>query len=166
MKSLGAISLIVIFAVCFPVLASGAPPDRQEFNVTCPESKLLPVLDTAYHECNNGYANGSCERFVENFRLLMPKYDCQRSFDTSPVPAIWLAGPGALEDYVRLLWRMASSKDKMFTHTLLQRAAAEGKKLFGCEEFRHVLDGALAEEYLPRSKKVERELKRQGKFGP
>jgi hypothetical protein len=167
MRNLKATIVILLVTVSTPLIASEAPPDMQRFNVTCPASKLLPVLDQTYHECSNGFVNGSCERFVETFRQLLPEYDCQRSFDATPtkkyiVPAIWLAGDGALDDYVRLLWRMSSSKDKMFSSRWFQEASAEAKKLFGSNEFRNILDGALAELYLPRSEEVERKLKRQG----
>jgi hypothetical protein len=166
MRSLRVVIVVLLCAVCTSVAAMEAPPDMQKFNVTCPAAKLLPVLDAAYHECNNGFVKGSCEKFVETFRQLLPEYDCQRSFDSTPtknyiVPAIWLAGDGALEDYVRLLWRMASSKDKMFRNKWFQEATAEAKRLFGSEEFRNILDGALAEEYMSRSEEVERQLKHQ-----
>src|SRR5438874_10522170 len=95
-------------------LGKEAPPGQTRFNVICPASQLLPVLDRAYHDCNHGFMDGSCEVFVESFRKLAPEYDCQRSFDATPsknyiVPAVWLAGVGALEDYVGLMYRLASS---------------------------------------------------------
>jgi hypothetical protein len=134
-----------------------------QFNVTCPASALLPSLDTAYHECNHGWTNRGCERFVQNFQKLLPRYDCQRPFDATPtqnytVPAVWLAGDAAVEDYVDLLWRLASSKDKRFEGKPFSKATFDARKLFASQEFRDVLDGAVAEEYLPRSRKIEREL--------
>ena len=163
MSNLKAVAIILILVASAPLLAKEAPRNMRQFNVTCPAPKLLPVLDAAYHECNNGY-EGSCERFVETFRQLLPEYDCQRSFDATPtqnyiVPAIWLAGDAALEDYIRLLSRMSSSKDNLFTKGDFQRATDEAKKLFGSKEFRNILDGCLAEEFLSLSKKVESELK-------
>jgi hypothetical protein len=150
--------MLVVFSTS--LLASEAPPSVHQFNVTCPAPKLLPILDTSYHECNNGYANGSCEKFVETFRQLLPEYDCQRSFDGSHiVPAVWLAGNGALEDYVRLLWLLSSSKKKMYSDKYYKKATMEAKKLFGSAEFRRILDGALAEEYWRRSEQVGKELK-------
>lgn len=171
MSNLKAVTIILILVASVPLLASEAPRDMRQFNVTCPAPKLLPVLDAAYHECNNGFADGSCERFVETFRQLLPEYDCQRPFDATPtqnyiVPAIWLAGDGALMDYVRLLSRMSSLKDKLFTDKLFQKATDEARKLFGSKEFRNILDGHLAEEYGPLSKKVENELKRKGNLTP
>jgi hypothetical protein len=114
----------------------------------CPAPKLLAEFDSAFHECSHGMQNGSCKRFVEIFRQLIPKYDCRRSFDTSPVPAAWLASSAALEDYVRLL-------------STLHDAAA--RKLFSSAEFREILDGALAEDYMELSRKVEKEMSTQGK---
>lgn len=171
MRNLTFLSVILILAVPMVLFATEAPQDMRQFNVTCPATTLLPVLDNAYHECSNGFANGSCERFVETFRQLLPEYDCQRSFDATPsrnyiVPAIWLAGSAALEDYIRLLYRMPSSKDKIFTQKYFQNATTEAKKLFGSKDFQNILDGHLAEEYGPLSKKVENELKQKRNLTP
>ena len=110
-------------------------------NVECPAAKLGPVLDAAYHECSHGFENGSCDRFIETFARLLPKFDCQRSFDIAPVPAVWLLNDAAFEDYVHLLSKMK---------------AKPARKLFGSPEFRDVLDGALAEDYGDLSRRVER----------
>jgi hypothetical protein len=141
--------------------AAEAPLGMREFNVKCPAPKLLPQLDAAYHECNNGFVNGSCERFVETFSQLAPEYDCQRSFDATPdkkyvVPAIWLAGDGALEDYIGLLARMASGKDKMFNDKSFTKSSAAARKLFTSKAFAHVLDGHMAEEYGPLVEELRR----------
>ena len=77
-----------------------------------------------------------------------------------------MAGDGALEDYVRLLSRMSSLKDKTFTDKLFRNATAEARKLFGSKEFQKILDGHFAEEYGPLSKQVENELKRKENHAP
>ncbi len=115
-------------------------------NVTCPASQVLPGLDSSYHECSHGFQNGSCRKFVHTFTQLLPKFDCQRPFDTAPVPAIWLANDAAFEDYVRLLSKLKQP---------------DAHKLFASPEFRAVLDGATAEEYVPLSLKAERDALRQ-----
>jgi hypothetical protein len=157
--------IIIVFVLMLSpsLYAAEAPQDMKQFNVNCPAQQQLPVLDKAYHECSNGFVNGSCENFVESFRQLLPEYDCQRSFDATPsknyiVPAIWLAGDGALEDYIRLLYRMTSPKDKMFNKVNFRDVTKVAKKLFGSKEFRHILDGSLAEEYMALSEKMSREL--------
>lgn len=113
-------------------------------NVTCPASKLLPELDASYHECSHGFQNGSCQKFVQIFAKLLPKFDCQRPVDTDSVPALWMGNSAASEDYVHLLSRLKNS---------------EAVKLFSSAEFRAVLDGAMAEEYVPLSLKAERVLR-------
>lgn len=138
-----------------------APDGMTQFNVTCPAPKLLPLLDAAYHECNKGFVNGSCERFVETFRQLTPVYDCQRPFDAAAgknyiVPAVWLAGIGALEDYIALLAKLSSRKDKMFSDKWFKRARTDARELFGSEAFRGILDGHMAEKYRPLSRRLER----------
>ncbi len=98
--------LLLLLAVPCHLFAGEAPPGMTRFNVQCPTPRLLPVIDAAYHECNNGYENGSCAKFVSLFVQLLPEYDCQRSFDHTPakdyvVPAVWLTG-AAHEDFLRL----------------------------------------------------------------
>ena len=114
-------------------------------NIDCPAEKVMRELDASYHECNHGYQNGSCKKFVSIVKQLLPKYDCQRKFDQGPVPALWLANPAAVEDYVYLLSQMKDS---------------DARALFASEEFRAVLDGALAETYVPLSLMEERAQKK------
>ncbi len=170
MRNLKTITLILLTPLVFssPLFAIERPAGIQKFNITCPASKLLPVIDTAYHDCHNGFVNGSCERFVETFQQLLPKYDCQRPVDATPkknytVPAIWIASEGAVEDYTRLLFRLSSPNDKMFSDKWFQKATLDAKKLFGSQKFRDILDGALAEEYVEKSIKVEKRMKAKGK---
>jgi hypothetical protein len=160
--SIRTILLGVFFAIFLPVTFTAAllvvaRAFASESNVTCSASKLLPTLDAAYHKCDRGFENGSCERFVQTLKQLLPEYDCQRSFDDQPVPAVWLAGD-ELDDYVDLLWRLSSSTDKRFAGKSFSKATNDAKKLFSSKDFRKVLDGALAEDYMARSKKLEREL--------
>jgi hypothetical protein len=145
---------IAIACLAFAHQAAAAQP-----NASCPAATVLPQLDAAYHACNNGYVDGSCQRFIELFKQVTGRYDCQRSFDTSPVPAVWLAPRGALEDFVRLAWRLSS--DPQFKDNLYKNARSEARIFFGSKEFQGVLDGALAEDYLDKSEKIERELERR-----
>jgi len=158
LKTTAVIALMATVAV----QAAEAPRTVEEFNVKCPAATLLPQLDAAYHECNKGSVDGSCEKFVETFCQLSPEYDCQRSFDSTPdkkyvVPAIWLAGEGALEDYIGLLARMASGKDKMFNDKWFAKSSAAAKALFTSANFARVLDGHMAEEYGPLVEKLKKE---------
>jgi hypothetical protein len=126
------------------MLLSVTTPALAGANLECPAPTLLPPLDANYHECNRGFQNGSCDKFVDLFQQLLPRFDCQRSFDTGPVPALWLADSAAMEDYVHLLSRLKTPK---------------AKALFGSAAFREILDGALAEEYVPLSLKAQRNQK-------
>jgi len=132
---------------------------QAEPNRECPAAKLLPEIDSAYHEGSHGFVNGSCELFVTTFRQLIPKYDCQRAFDNSPVPAIWLANSAAVEDYLKLLSRLAAKNDRVLSGQWFSKACSMAKELFGSAEFRDVLDGSLAEDYGDLSRRVERNLK-------
>jgi len=163
--------LLVVFLAIFLFTALASAPvrvpliDTRAFasdgqsNVTCPASKLLPALDASYRKCRRGFENDSCERFVQTLGKLLPKYDCQRLFDKDAVPAVWLAADDDLDDYIYLLWRLSSSTDKMFTGKSFSKATDDANKLFSSEEFRNILDGALAEHYMARSEELERKLK-------
>ena len=158
--------LLVFLSIAFtaaplhvPLIVTRSFASEGQSNVTCPASRLLPTLDAAYHQCDHGFENGSCETFVQTLQRLLPKYDCQRSFDNSPVPAVWLAGDAELDDYVHLLWLLSSSTDKRFAGTSFSNAINDAKKLFSSKEFRNILDGELAEDYMARSKELEHELR-------
>lgn len=117
---------------------------------SCPYPKIYIEIDQAYHECVNGYVknNASCALFVEKITLLFPKYDCKRNFDTAPVPAIWLFG-AAEQDYYRLLYYLAIRKKGKFDSHWYSNVSEKAKKIFLSDEFKSVLDGAIAEEYFP-----------------
>src|SRR5574337_466447 len=117
MKIMNPAAVLLVTAV--QLAAAASEPNRK-----CPAQQLLPVLDSSYHECSNGFGNSSCERFVDTFRKLTSRSDCQRSFDTSPVPAVWLAGDAELEDFVRLLSRLAAKNDNVFTDHSFAKARA------------------------------------------
>ena len=116
-----------------------APPDMKVFNKTCPTPKLCDVIYENLQACERGNKK-QCSQFVDNYRLAIPAYDCQRKFDSSPkendiVPAIWLCETH--EYFLKSLFKMKSKK---------------AKRLFHSQELRTTLDGALAEEYLEKSK--------------
>lgn len=128
---------------------------------TCPASTVLPELDAAYHACGH-YADENCHNFIAAFKKVTGRYDCKRSFDTGPgsVPAIWLAGDGALEDYVHLVWLLSTKKQ--FKSKLYRGVDVEARDFFASSEFRGVLDGALAEEYSEKSRAMASSLKKAG----
>jgi hypothetical protein len=123
------------------VPASAEP--RSSPKSTCPASRLLPKLDREYRTCNTH--QDRCSGFVNVLAQLLPKFDCRRPSDTSPVPAVWLAGDERLEKYVTLLARLKT---------------ADAEALFASETFREVLDGDLAEMYYSKSLTVEERLKK------
>jgi len=141
--------------------ADVAPQTMKEFNKTCPSKDLCPRIETSYQNCKKDHSSPACSDFVKQFKILLPIYDCQRPFDHTEgsdyiVPALWLCdgqrgdkkAPYESEDYVRLLSKLKSK---------------EARELFGSQEFRDTLDGAVAEEFGGLSRKVEKELKRKKK---
>lgn len=133
--------LLIIFLGCG--MASVATAQQ-----TCPAADVLPKLDVAYHACRH-YADESCNNFIAAFTSVTGRYDCKRAFDTDPVPAVWLAGAGALDDYVQMMWLVATNEQ--YKSKLYKGAYSKARALFSSGEFQAVLDGALAEEYLEKS---------------
>lgn len=93
-----------------------------------------------------------------------------RPFDATPtenfiVRAIWLAREGPLDDYVRLLAHLAKSSARSASRRYSPGAIDDAQRLFGGKEFRHILDGELAEEYLQQSIAVERGLEQKDRRG-
>lgn len=154
--------------ISLDVLAVEAPADMTQFNIACPAKIVAPVLGHAYHECKNGYnVEKSCATFLLSVRQLIPEYDCQRSFDATPtknyiVPAIWLVGDAEMESYVSLLALIASGKDKIFSKPDFKVTTRNARELFLSKEFRNVLDGGMAEDYLPKIKRVEHLMRASG----
>jgi hypothetical protein len=120
---------------------------------TCPSKDLCPQFIEYLTICNTAKKSLACDKLIDVFVKLTPRYDCLRSFDTNPVPAIWLCDEIAGESYgypqpfekaVGLVSRLSSKK---------------AKKFFVSEELRSTLDGALAEEYMNLSSKAGKKNK-------
>lgn len=116
----------------------------------CPFPKIYIEIDRAYHQCVNGQVRkgASCELFIDSIPTLLKKYNCKRSFDTKPVPALWLFDAAA-EDYIQLVYEMASKSNPIFNDQWFKRETIEARKIFVSLEFKLVLDGHMAEEYFP-----------------
>ena len=114
---------------------------------TCPTKELCPLYSETLDKCEKNNKSKSCSDFIDLYKKLVPKYDCKRSFDKEPVPAIWLcdegtyASTGPFERGVALLAKLKSKKARIF---------------FGSPELRSTLDGDVAEEYRKKSLKAEK----------
>jgi len=139
--------MINIFVVI--LLSSFASADRVSstqaaFNKTCPTPKMCDDFIESYDVCEQ--EKKRCNEFLDNFKKLLPKYDCQRPQDNTPkekfiVPAMWLCKD--YEDAVRFLAQMKME---------------EAKRLFGSPTFRTILDGELGKEFLAQSIKVGKQF--------
>lgn len=116
---------------------------RAETPTSCPSEELCPRYESSLEACEKNKKSKACDEFVKVFRKLTPRYDCQRSFDTKPVPAVWLCDelktefPKPYQKGVQLLSRLKSKRARAF---------------FGSEELRSTMDGEVAEEFLAKSK--------------
>ena len=66
----------------------------------------------------------------------------------------WLFG-AASEDYILLLYELASGKSKKFAGQWFKNEVARAKEIFLSENFQSILDGHLAEEYVPLIEKLK-----------
>lgn len=141
----------LIFALVFFIGALSeakvAPTDMIEFNKNCPTPKLCEKIYENLQLCEKGNKL-QCNQFVDNFRKTLPEYDCQRNFDSTAkekyiVSAIWLC-----------------ETHEYFLNALSKMKTRKARQLYGSKELRSTLDGALAEEHLDQSKKVEKKLKK------
>lgn len=141
------------------------PQKKHRSNFTCPAKKLLPQLDTDYHECHALYGGEeSCLRFIETYKKLLPKYDCEYTDDyggTWNNPAIFMArSPGAFEDYTNLLMRLSLAEEYNFSEVRMPKAVHEARIVFGSKKFRNILDGDFAESYFDQSLKIAKKLRK------
>ena len=114
-------------------------------NEKCPSKILCPEYKENLSKCEKNRKSKNCDDFIEIFKKLSSKYDCQRSFDKNPVPAIWLcdeATDGYPKPHEKGIVLLAKLKTK------------NARKFFSSDEFRSTLDGELAEEYLDLSYKA------------
>lgn len=146
-----------IFSIVISIIITISYSGVQASGLKCPYPSAYIEIDRAYHECKKGWVKkgSSCDLFVEKLPLLFSKYDCQRSFDNSPVPALWLFG-AAGEDYIEMLYQLALGEKGRFSSHWFSKAHERSKELFLHDEFKAVLDGALAEEYYPLIEAMKR----------
>jgi hypothetical protein len=135
--------------------AEVAPKWMKEFNKKCPAPKLCPILERQYQECKIQLKGPACIDFVNTMKQLVPTYDCQRSFDSTPtenyiVPAIWLCGEKRRENGVPVV--------DNYLELLSNLDIPEARRYFGSKLFRSTLDGYYAELYEEASEKLEEEL--------
>ncbi len=148
---------LVFLILLLPVFlwAEQAPKWMKEFNTACPAPKLCPILERQYLECKSQLQGCACIDFVNTMKQLAPSYDCQRSFDSTPienyiVSAIWLCGEERRENGIPVV-------DAYFE--LLSRLTIdESRRYFSSKLFRSTLDGYYAEMYKEASEKLEAEL--------
>jgi hypothetical protein len=103
----------------------------------CPARPLCPALVKFMHQCRSAPRSKSCDAMIDAAEQLTPRYQCRRSVDFEPVPAIWvcdeLTATNVLGDTMHLLKRLKAAKARQF---------------YRSGNFRGVLDGAFLEEYL------------------
>jgi hypothetical protein len=120
-------------------------------NKSCPELVLCPKIIKLEKECSENYEEDYCTEFVETYKKLTTRSTCMRSFDTSPVPAIWVCGK-------------ENEYPSVFSHSnvlleMLSLKFSIAKKFFESNQFRDILSGESAEAYTNRSLALENELK-------
>lgn len=138
------LNFLVALSLSSFALADRITSAQTTFNKTCPAPKMCDDFIESYDVCEQ--EKKRCNEFLENFKKLLPKYDCQRPQDATPkekyiVPAMWLCKDH--EDAVRFLSQMKT---------------VDARRLFGSAMFRTILDGDLARELSALSIKVGKEF--------
>jgi len=103
----------------------------------CPARQLCPVLVQQLRQCQSAPRSKSCDGLIDTASQLTSPFQCRRTDDFEPVPAIWVCEEvmvsSVLEDTMHLLKRLKTAKARQF---------------YRSGQFRAVLDGALAKEYI------------------
>jgi hypothetical protein len=125
----------------------------KEKTKSCPASTLCLKIHDQYKRAKAGDTKAR-DNFVELLETAFPKYDCKRSYDRNPVPAVWLCEevPG-----------IVSTDVENWFFSLSRTPTRKARELYASNRFRAVLDGALAELFFDDSLKAEKELKKKRK---
>lgn len=108
---------------------------------TCIAKKECPNFLNAMNACKADPTQTSCRNFLDILHQLTSRMQCRRTFDTSPVPAIWLC-----DDIVKHGNTMPDTLGDAM-HLLKSLKFKEAKDYYKSYEFRGVLDGDYAEEH-------------------
>ncbi len=136
-------SLLLCVGLVLVSLANFANANKTEG--VCPADTLCPKFKDSLSKCAKARKGKACDEFVDTFLKLTPRFDCKRSFDTAPVPAVWLCDEGEVsfpkphERAVELLSKLKGNKAREF---------------FGSPELRSTLDGHLSEEFRVKSERA------------
>lgn len=123
-----------------------APAGKCPADVLCSKWKELAAT------CAKQRNGKACDAFVDAYAKLAGRYDCKRSFDTEPVPAVWLC-----DEMSRGLYPTPTEKA---AETLSKLKTKKGRSFFASPEFRSTLDGDIAEQYLTKSEAAAKRAKR------
>jgi hypothetical protein len=122
----------------------------------CGDHALCTTLRDSQKKCDETKSEADCSVFVQTFKQLAHKTDCKRSFDTSPVPSVWICDEDKEEtSYPKLFERSAG--------TLSDLKFRRAQEFYASEEFRSTLDGAVAEIHDEASMKLSAKLKKKAK---
>lgn len=116
-----------------------------EYNVKCPAPKICETISNNLELCERGVKK-ECSDFIKNYKLALPKYDCQPK-DAKPTDTYVMSAIATCDNHEYLL------------NSLSKMNSLQAKKLYGSSELRAILDGDLAEQHLKKSKSVEKSLK-------
>lgn len=147
MKVLLLATLLVTTAACNEKKAEEAKIEKVTISdFSCADMALCEDLRISEEMCRGTKEPANCAKFVATFEKLAVTSDCQRKFDTKPVPSIWVCDEGSEEGSPKIFERSADTLSK------IDLPAA--KKFYGSEAFRSTLDGGVAETHMQKSKEV------------
>jgi hypothetical protein len=147
------LAMALSLLIAMPSSADPATRRGKVVEERCPAPALCTALASGFERCAADPTEAGCGAFLRAMTKSFGSYDCQRTFEglgDKPVPAaaLWLCqGPTgspeaqAVDHYVALL-------------ASLEFKAA--RRVFGSPQFRQVLDGAAADDYIEQSLAAER----------
>lgn len=110
----------------------------------CEDHQYCAPLRNFEEKCRLKSLAADCAQFVEHFEKLSVKNNCQRSFDTAPVPSVWICDQDTEEAAEPKLFERSAT-------TLSKLKFDFAKKFYASEKFRSTLDGEVAEEHYKHS---------------
>lgn len=126
-------------------------------NFSCAELKHCDSFVTFYEACLTDTELSktkeikesiACNTFVDLFKILSERKTCMRSFDTRPVPAVWVCDEG--KGYPGHFIKAAILLDKL--------KIKSAKLFFASDLFRSTLDGESAEAFKNKSVSLEKKI--------
>jgi hypothetical protein len=138
--------ILLLITSCTPQKPKIVKMEASQIIESCEERKLCPELEDSFSKCKYDEKEEECRRFIDTFRKLSGTTTCKRSFDTRPVPSVWVCDEG--KSYPGTFTNAASFLDELIVKY------GFALNFYSSDEFRSNLDGETAEAYRAKSEAI------------